>query len=860
MKIRLVALGFILLLVQACSDSTSPPAPSRIVVTPNTVTLEALGETQQFSARVEDKSGREMTDVAVTWSSSDMTVASVTSSGVATGLKAGSASIRATTEGLSGQATLTVSPVPRELTKVSGDTQVGGIQHPLPLAPTVEVQDSRGNPLEGINVSFTVLAGAGTVSDGLVRTGADGKASTQWQLGCSNETPQRLEANASGLRVEFTATADLSVLAICPGGLPDGRETHQYAHLLTAAGGDQGTLTWSAVPGGLPAGLSLDAGGRIFGTPSLAGLFVFEARAQDALGNSASRQFPLRVCEAPLSLTPGQTLSLAPSGSAGCGFFLPSGSSGDRYRLAVVYASSIPDSLDVPTVTVTMSEKTGVTGSPGMSMASASDRLGGLVPSEYRQEAAILDPTLLEALEVTEATEAFHHRLRLAERELIRNLGPEARPLPDRGRTELLAASPERAASPDKMTFTHPKDYSKCDLGSTVRALKIAENDLMVIYQDSTQHASTPVSGTHAEWMLDYYQRYGKPVIDQYFDGVSDINGDGKVVVLVTPEVQEQENVAAFVWTGDFYPKAAQDGWPGCLASNQMELVRFNLSTIQGMSSNNYQALSTLVHEVKHVSSLYKGLIRGDALGGFHPLWVEEGRAEIAGEMSSRLAWEATGGPAVNEMAEAGHVVGSSFTRENYGVIRRMARTVQYLSSQPNGVVVTPSGAHHAHSVYGSGWHFHRWLGDAYGTSSVRLGDSGIFRSLNDSLTLAGVPGIRAVTGGKAWVDLMEEYAVAIMRNGTPAPLGPRSFTTYNFPSMNKTFNYTGKPSGDYPWPVNVFGSNTSAPFGSSTNTGLVGPSGIRVFDLTSAGAGLGVEVKVDASRSPVRVVVLRVQ
>lgn len=674
MKTRYIVLGFLVLLSQACGDATSPPAPATIVVTPNSVTLQAVGETQLFSARVEDKSGRELTDQAVTWSSSDMTVAIVNSSGLATALKAGSVSIRASTPGLFGQASLVVSP-----------------------------------------------------------TGA------------------------------------------CDG--------------------------------------------------------------------------------LPLSLAPGQSISLAPSGSAGCGFILPAGSSGDRYRVAVIYASSDTIAADVATVTVTTMEKVGTAGAP---VAAPAPHFGTLVaPAGIGglQDAAIVDPTLVEALSVAEATEAHHHRIRSAERELVRNLGPEARPLPDTRRTELMAAPLQPASSPDKIAFTHPEDYSKCTVGSTVRALKIAENDLIVIYQDSTQNAANPLAVVHAESMLDYYQRYGKQVIDQYFGGVSDINGDGKVAVLVTPEVEKVEkDVAAFVWSGDFFPKTPQGNWSGCAASNEMELVRFSLSTIQGMSGGNFQALSTLVHEVKHVSSLYKGLFRRT----FHPLWVEEGRAEIAGEMSSRLAWEATGGPAVNQMAVAANVV--AFTPQNYGVILRLARTTEYLASQPNAVVVTPEGARDGHSVYGSGWHFHRWLGDAYGNPAVRLGDAALFRTLNDSLALAGVSGIRAVTGGKAWVDLMEEYARAIMQSGTPAPMGPRSFTTYNFPSMNRTFNYTGKPSGDYPWPVNVTGSNTTATFGSSVNSGPAGPSGIRVFDLTSAGAGRGMEVRVDASRSPTRVVVLRIQ
>jgi hypothetical protein len=680
MNTRILALGLVAFLALACSDSTSPPAPAAIVVTPSSVTLQAPGQTQQFSARVEDKSGRELTDVSVTWSSSDLTVATVDSAGIATGLKPGTVSIRASTPGVFGQASLAV--------------------------------------------------------------------------------------NAAGP---------------CDGS--------------------------------------------------------------------------------PLTLAPGESASLAPSGLAGCGFVLPAGSSGDRYRVAIIYAASDTIAGNVATVTVSATETlaaASTSGSASHSWLAPSPHLGSLGSTEgvgHGQDAAIVDPSLTEALAVADATEALHHRIRLAERELIRSLGPLARPLPDRRSTQLMAAPPAPTTASDVRSFTHPSDFTKCDVGSTIRALKIAESDLLVVYQDSTQNASTPMSVTHAESMLDYYQRYGKQVIDEYFGGVSDISGDGKVTVLVTPVVQEvQEGTAAFVWSGDFFPKTPQPGWPACPASNEMELIRFSLSTIQGISSGNYQALSTLVHEVKHVSSLYKGLIRGT----LHPLWVEEGRAEIAGEMSSRLAWEATGGPAVNQLAVGANV--GAFTPENYGVILRMARTTQYLSSQPNAVVVTPEGAQEGHSVYGSGWHFHRWLGDAYGNPAVRLGDAALFRTLNDSTTLSGLSGIRVVMGGKSWVDLLEEYALAVMQSGTPAPLGPRSFTTYNFPSMNRTFNYTGKPAGDYPWPVNVSPGNFTVPFGSFLNSGPVGPSGLRVFDLTSLGSGKGMEVRVEASRSPVRVVVLRVQ
>ena len=63
-------------------------------------------------------------------------------------------------------------------------------------------------------------------------------------------------------------------------------------------------------------------------------------------------------------------------------------------------------------------------------------------------------------------------------------------------------------------------------------------------------------------------------------------------------------------------------------------------------------------------------------------------------------------------------------------------------SSQPNGLVVTPNGAGSGHSVYGSGWNFHRWLGDAYGNASTPFADAGLF-ALS---ALAAIPGADAPT------------------------------------------------------------------------------------------------------------------
>jgi serine/threonine protein kinase len=69
------------------------------------------GETISLNASVVDESGRPMSGQAVTWLSSDLSVATVTAAGVVTGVKAGSARVTARSGGQAGSAVVTVKTV-----------------------------------------------------------------------------------------------------------------------------------------------------------------------------------------------------------------------------------------------------------------------------------------------------------------------------------------------------------------------------------------------------------------------------------------------------------------------------------------------------------------------------------------------------------------------------------------------------------------------------------------------------------------------------------------------------------------------------------------------------------------------------
>ena len=93
--------------VGAASITVTTVAVASVVVTPAN-SIVALGFPAALAATVKDASGNVLTGRPITWSSSDASVASVSATGIVTGVAIGTATITATSGGQSGTATVTV--------------------------------------------------------------------------------------------------------------------------------------------------------------------------------------------------------------------------------------------------------------------------------------------------------------------------------------------------------------------------------------------------------------------------------------------------------------------------------------------------------------------------------------------------------------------------------------------------------------------------------------------------------------------------------------------------------------------------------------------------------------------------------
>src|SRR2546423_927465 len=133
------------------------PIPVRTVTVAPASASVLVGQLLPLSATLADSAGNVLSGRPVTWASSNTVVATVSSTGLVSGLAPGVATITATSEGMSGTAAVTVTAAPVAAVSVSPGAPsvvIGGTAQ-LTAAP----RDANGNPLSGRTVSWATSEG-----------------------------------------------------------------------------------------------------------------------------------------------------------------------------------------------------------------------------------------------------------------------------------------------------------------------------------------------------------------------------------------------------------------------------------------------------------------------------------------------------------------------------------------------------------------------------------------------------------------------------------------------------------------------------------------------------------------------------
>ena len=317
----------------------------------------------------------------------------------------------------------------------------------------------------------------------------------------------------------------------------------------------------------------------------------------------------------------------------GC-LHLPGNASGGEYLIGVVSVSEDPASLTGVTLT-------GTPGDAGVVAADAARIVVGLdltteegvkegpvdsgagprpLAAEVANTSGFEQPS--QASDTLRSRQARAHSEMMARNEaLVRTLGRASRPALSDARRELQAGD----------TLTLHADYrATCSAAGQIRAVVRLVGNSTVWLDDRDNPAPTFTDFELAD--LDaFYSASIKRVHDDYFGVLSDVDANGRVLVLMTKEVNRAA-INGWVWAGDLYPREQ------CATSNQGEIFYGLVPDPNGVYArgaltreqvrDDYRSL--IAHEIAHVIQFGSQVFDG---AGRKASWELEGGATLAEQL-----------------------------------------------------------------------------------------------------------------------------------------------------------------------------------------------------------------------------------
>lgn len=310
----------------------------------------------------------------------------------------------------------------------------------------------------------------------------------------------------------------------------------------------------------------------------------------------------------------------------GC-LHLPGDASGGEYIIGVVSTSEVPSSLTPVTMTSILGDATVLADAPAVAAFQPLPRAEGVAEAS----AARIPPTLPAAADGTEVPLGQedarsrrnwerHNQAMAANQELLRSLGP----IPP----SVARARQARALVVNDTISLFATPGATCEARDQVRAVVRLDGNNAVWLEDIDNPSGT-FAVAELEELDAFYAARVQGVHDDYYGGLSDIDGNGKVLILLTKEAN-RANLRGWVWAGDLYPS----DW--CASSNQAEIFFGRVPDpdgVFGAASTRQQTLdsyrSLLAHEITHIVQ-FNAVVFGEAS---FTKWELEGGATLAEQL-----------------------------------------------------------------------------------------------------------------------------------------------------------------------------------------------------------------------------------
>lgn len=266
-----------------------------------------------------------------------------------------------------------------------------------------------------------------------------------------------------------------------------------------------------------------------------------------------------------------------------------------------------------------------------------------------------------------------------------------------------------------------------CTTFFTVGARVKAVGQLVVIWQDTL----APANGFTTQDFTDIAAEYDAlihPTAVRYFGQPSDLDADGKVHILYTPEVNKLTDrgasgfIGGFFFGGDLVPRVGSDGKPLCTQSNEKELFYLLVPDPNGQFSDARTTATvrqgtrgTVSHEIQHM--INAGVRLADpAVEALEEPWLSEALSHFAEEMTGRAlrGYGDLQPLTINDVADASN----NYRDFNAFFYQNLARFELFLA-KPDTSAPISIRARDQLAPRGAGWALLRYAADHYANGDV---------------------------------------------------------------------------------------------------------------------------------------------
>ncbi len=409
----------------------------------------------------------------------------------------------------------------------------------------------------------------------------------------------------------------------------------------------------------------------------------------------------------------------------------------------------------------------------------------------------------------------------------------------------------------------------------TVRGTVRAVGDGVVLVEDLAAPAGGP---TEEEWLALARELDGTvlPAVTSYFGPPDDIDRNGRVVVLFTPDVNRlgdgEAGVGGFSLPQDLAASGRGDGELSdpdggiCPASNEAEIV-YSVSADPEATLGRPVSTEDLLretpalvaHEVQHIVSVGRRAPASSAgFGSAEEVWLDEALSSLAEEVAGLAAL----GLPVGERLTFDRVSGTPEELETFnaymlGNFRNLGLYLLGLPGAPTVSTDDPDGVGGL-QMRGFGWFLLRRLADQAGGDERAFFRSVIRGGENYG---RGIANLERVTG-REWANILADVSVALtlgaatLDAGTEDPPGedleapdaqpPLASATWDATDVFRSLNQDMDTRSGLPTAIAL----RTEPLGFETRVLSldVGPSSIQYFSLASAPGAPGLSLSLETA------------